>query len=93
MIFNAIHDFLCFQPSATLHETLKFLREKQGLKSLALQGTRKTEILVNFQKFHEKMLPETEKWSQNNVGYIKIPPKWCWKYQDVIKIMSDVNMP
>ena len=53
MIFNEIHEFLCFQPSATLHETLIFLREKQGLKSLALQGARKTEILVKFQKFHE----------------------------------------
>ena len=53
MIFNGIHDFLCFQPSATLHETLIFLRKKQGLKSLALQGARKTEIWVKFQNFHE----------------------------------------
>ena len=53
MIFNEIHDILCFQPSATLHETLIFLRKKQGLKSLALQGARKTEIWVKFQKFHE----------------------------------------
>jgi len=53
MNFNANHYFLCFQPSATLHETLIFLRKKQGLKSLALQGARKTEISVKFQKFHE----------------------------------------
>ena len=53
MIFNEIHDILCFQPSATLHETFIFLREKQGLKSLALQGARKTEIWVKIQKLHE----------------------------------------
>ena len=53
MIFNEIQDILCFQPSATLHETFIFLRKKQGLKSLALQGARKTEILVKFQKVHE----------------------------------------
>ena len=53
MIINEIYDFLWFQPSATLHETLIFLRKKQGLKSLALQGARKTEIWVKFQKFHE----------------------------------------
>ena len=53
MNFNEIHDFLCFQPSATHHETLKFLGKKQGLKSLALQGACKTEIWVTFQKFHE----------------------------------------
>ena len=27
-----------------------------------------------------------------NVGYIKIPPTWCWKHQDVIKIMSDTPL-
>ena len=53
MIFNEIHDILCFQSSATLHETFIFLREKQGLKSLALQGARKTEIWVKFQELHE----------------------------------------
>ena len=53
MISNGNHDILCFQPSATRHETLIFLREKQGLSSLALQGARKTEIWVKFQKFHE----------------------------------------
>ena len=36
--------------------------------------------------------PESEKGSQNNVGYIKIPPKWYWKHQDVIKIMSDTRL-
>ena len=50
---NEHHDILCFQPSATLHETFIFLRKKQGLKSLALQGARKTEIWVKFQNFHE----------------------------------------
>ena len=53
MISNENHDILCFHPSATLHETLIFLRKKQGLKSLALQGARKTEIWVKFQKLHE----------------------------------------
>ena len=53
MISNENHDILCFQPSATLHETLIFLRKKQGLKSLALQGARKTRIWVKFQKFHQ----------------------------------------
>ena len=53
MIFNEKHKFLCSQPSATLHETLIFLRKKQGLKSLALQGARKTGIWVKFPKFHE----------------------------------------
>ena len=36
------HEILCFQPSATLHETFVFLRKKQGLRSSALQGARKT---------------------------------------------------
>ena len=51
MISNENHDILCFQPSATLHETLISLRKKQGLSSLALQGARKTQILVKCQKF------------------------------------------
>ena len=53
MIFSEIHDILCFQPSATLHETFIFLRKKQGLSSLALQGARQTEILVQIHKDHE----------------------------------------
>ena len=53
MFFNEKHVFLCSQPSATLHETLIFLGKKQGLSSLALQGAHKTEIWVNFQKFHQ----------------------------------------
>ena len=48
-----IHEILCFQPSATLHETFIFLRKKQGLRSLALRGAPKTEIWVKFQEFHE----------------------------------------
>ena len=47
---------------------------------------------AHFQKNHETKLLESEKWSQNNVGYIKIPPKCCWKHQDVIKIMSDTTL-
>ena len=31
---------------------------------------------ANFQRNHEKKLLESEKWSQRNVGYIKILPKW-----------------
>ena len=53
MISNENHDILCFQPSATRHETLIFLKEKQGLSSLALQGARKTQIWVEYQNFHE----------------------------------------
>ena len=53
IISNEIHEILCFQPSATLHETFIFLREKQGLRSLALRGAPKTEIRVKFQGFHE----------------------------------------
>ena len=33
---------------------------------------------AHFQKNHEKVLPESEKWSQNCVGYMKIPPRWGW---------------
>ena len=53
MNLNENQDFLCFQPSATLHETLIFLRKKQGLKSLALQGARKTDFWVKLQNLHE----------------------------------------
>ena len=53
MLFNEIYGILCFQPSATLHETLISLRKKQGLSSLALQGARKTQIWVKYQKFRE----------------------------------------
>ena len=41
-----------------------------------------------FQKFHEQMLPESEKWSQNYVRYIKIPPTWVRIHEDGVKIMS-----
>ena len=50
---NEFHEIVCFQPSATLHGTLLFLRKKHGLGSLALQGARKTEIQVNFLKSHD----------------------------------------
>ena len=53
MISTENHDIFCFQPSADRHEPLIFLRKKQGLSSLALQGAHKTEISVNFQKFHQ----------------------------------------
>ena len=45
---------------------------------------------AHFQKVHEKMLPESEKWSQNYVRYIKIPPKWDRIHEDGVKIMSDI---
>ena len=50
---NENHEILCFQPSATLHGTLLFLRKKHGLGRLALQGARKTGILVKFQRMTE----------------------------------------
>ena len=53
MVSTENHDILCFQPSADRHETLIFLRKKQGLSSLALQGAHKTEIVVKFQQFHQ----------------------------------------
>ena len=45
---------------------------------------------AHFQKVHEKMLPESEKWSQNYVRYIKIPPEWGRMHEDGVKIMSDI---
>ena len=45
-----------------------------------------------FQKIHEQMLPESEKWSQNYVRYIKIPQKWGRIHEDGVKIMSDVSL-
>ena len=45
---------------------------------------------AHFQKVHEKMLPESEKWSQHYVRYIKIPPKWGRIHEDGVKIMSDI---
>ena len=36
MISNGNHDILCFQPSATLHETLKILRKKHGFQTAEL---------------------------------------------------------
>ena len=47
---------------------------------------------VHFQKNHETKLPESEKWSQNYVGYIKIPPKRSRIHEDGIKIMSDTSL-
>ena len=47
---------------------------------------------AHFQKVHEKMLPESEKWSQNYVRYIKIPPKWGRIHEDGVKIMSDISL-
>ena len=52
-IWFQYRDILCFQPSAALHETFIFPRKKQGFRSLALQGARKTEIQVKFHKLHE----------------------------------------
>ena len=45
-----------------------------------------------FQKIHEQMLPESEKWSQNYVRYIKIPPTWGRIHEDGVKIMSDISV-
>ena len=45
---------------------------------------------AHFQKVHEKMLPESEKWSQNYVRYIKILPKWDRIHEDGVKSMSDI---
>ena len=53
MISNENHDILCFQPSATLHETLIELRKKQGLSSLALQGAPKIQFWVKCYNFLE----------------------------------------
>ena len=47
---------------------------------------------AHFQKIHEKMLPGSEKWNQNYVGYIKIPPRWGWIHEDGVKIMSDISL-
>ena len=60
MISTENHDIFCFQPSADRHEPLIFLRKKQGLSSLALQGAHKTEISVNFQKFDQIQLNFTK---------------------------------
>ena len=45
-----------------------------------------------FQKNHEKMLPESEKWSQNSVRYVKIPPTWGRIHEDGVKIMLDISL-
>ena len=45
-----------------------------------------------FQKIHEKMLPESEKWSQNYVRYTKIPPTWGRIHEDGVKITSDISL-
>ena len=46
----------------------------------------------HFQKFHETKLPESEKWSPNHVGYVKISPKWSRIHGDVIKRMLDTSL-
>ena len=47
---------------------------------------------AQFQKNREKKWPESENWSQNNVGYIKILPKWGRIREDGIKLMSDTSL-
>ena len=47
---------------------------------------------AHFQKHHGNKSPESKTWSQNNIGYIKIPPEWGRIHQDVIKIMSDTSL-
>ena len=48
--------------------------------------------MIHFQKIHEQMLPESEKWSQNYVRYTKIPPTWGRIREDGVKIMSDISV-
>ena len=45
-----------------------------------------------FQKNHENKWSESEKWSQNYVRYIKIPPTWGRIHEDGVKIMSDISV-
>ena len=47
---------------------------------------------AQFQKIHESKWSESEKWSQHNDGYMKIPPTWGRIHEDVIKIMSDTSL-
>ena len=47
---------------------------------------------AQFQNIHENKWSDSEKWSQNNDGYMKIPPKWGRIHEDVIKIMSDTSL-
>ena len=47
---------------------------------------------AHLQKKREKKMPESERGSQNNVGYIKILPKWGRIHEDGIKIMSDASV-
>ena len=47
---------------------------------------------AHFQKIHEKMLPGSEKWSQNHVRYIKIPATWGRIHEDGVKIMLDISI-
>ena len=51
-----------------------------------------TEAGSTFQKNGEKTWSDGEKWSQNNVGYIKIPPTWGRIHEDGVKIMSDISV-
>ena len=47
---------------------------------------------AQLQKNHERKWPESENGSQNNIGYIKILPKWGRIHEDGIKIMSDTSL-
>ena len=47
---------------------------------------------AHFQKNHENKLPESETWSQHNVGYIKNPLTWGRIHEDGINIMSDTSL-
>ena len=47
---------------------------------------------AHFQKVHENIMPESEKWSQNYVRYIKIPPTWSRMHEDGVKMMSDLSL-
>ena len=47
---------------------------------------------VHFQESNEKKWSESEKWSQNCVGYVKIPPRWGRMHEDGVKSKSDISV-
>ena len=47
---------------------------------------------AHFQKVYEKVMPESERWSQNYVRYIKIPPKWGRIHEDGVKIKPNISL-
>ena len=47
---------------------------------------------IDFHKINEKKRSENEKWSQNYVGHVKIPPRWGWIHEDGVKIKSGTSV-